>query len=125
VFADTILQDDQLIGLYQGHLLHSELLPHLRGAGLGSHVIPLLRKNFLLDGLGFATEGFHCGQLVNHGGSGYQNAKFIVCSRREAPCVVFLALKATRTIFAGEEILVDYGKNYWEREFGIRPAIPG
>ena len=74
-----------------------------------SHYISVGCRGFVLDGFRSPRVGFGLGAFVNHSAQ-CSNAVFVKDAVRKT-CY----LQASRSIRAGEEIFVHYGRNYWHR----------
>lgn len=140
VFATADVQKGQFLTEIAGHITevnkdenlksttHDILLPNTFSSGKKVRLV--IKGNKCKSGRGSSKLPFKCGQMLNDGMSTkrnncrlvavfwpiFKNRKYIYRSpnknQRATPFRMFVV--ASRDIDKGEELLMDYGKNFWE-----------
>jgi hypothetical protein len=115
LYAMRSFLENELITLYSGHRFGEQQRKGMQELGLGTHCKPLEQKLAYLDGVKTAFEGMHVAQFANHGGS-RANASFITIEEIPFTGDKVIAIKASRYIFPGEEIYLNYGVKFWSEQ---------
>lgn len=112
LFADRAFAKGELITWYDGQVRPAKWAAAAKPEEL-THVRTLMMREAVIDGVKKPQRLSGGASFANDARSaGAQSAKYFVKDIGAFPCIV---LKALRPIAAGEEILVSYGKRYWQR----------
>jgi hypothetical protein len=107
---------NQIITWYTGKVVGHEHIEDIKmergGEGL-SHTVTLSPMTFQIVGLREPREGDGAASFVNHSKS--PNATIFYPNISEWGSTPIVVIKALRDIEPGEEIFINYGKDYWER----------
>jgi hypothetical protein len=123
LYATRNFEANEVLTLYLGHLFGERQRVHMQEAGVGTHCKPLQLKHSYLDGVKNAFIGMSAAQLVNHGTKPTINCDWIYLDVHPGSGEKVLALRATRYIFPGEELYVNYGSKYWDEQ-NYQPKSP-
>ena len=104
LFATDLIKAGSAIAEYSGERLTKKMLDRRYGTATAPYCIKL-KHNVFID----AAAHRSAASLVNHGGQENANARFVALFQRRPQTI---ELRALRDITQGEEILVDYGKEY-------------
>ncbi len=100
------------VAVYIGKLLNAEQLEQLYpGDALAAYVVHLRNTNEYLDAADWRHGGVARYANDCHGTPRECNATLVEDDRR----LRIVYLQATRAIYDGDEVLVNYGTNYWSR----------
>lgn len=123
LYVTRNFEANEVLTLYLGHLFGERQRVHMQEAGVGTHCKPLQLKHSYLDGVKKAFIGMSAAQLVNHGTKSTINCDWIYLDVNPGSGKKVLALRATRYIFPGEELYVNYGSKYWDEQ-NYQPETP-
>lgn len=114
LFATRAFRSGELVTKFQGRRVGRDVALALRAAGEGHYIFTLSAQHSFIDGIRTPRRGAGGGSFANHGAtSASRNAKLHVIVDR-ATGVETAWVKATRAIAVGDEILVSYGRNYFD-----------
>lgn len=116
LFATRFYKKGQLITGVDGTLISHKEADDLKAKGQHTHIRTLIRQHLCVDGLKKwpAPEGRGGGTYANDGRDEYDNnAEFKIVTILDGTLPLCF-LKATQDIEDGEEIMVSYGRQYWQ-----------
>jgi len=107
---------NELITLYVGHIFGERQRLHMQESGIGTHCKPLQVKHSYLDGVKVAFKGMSAAQLVNQGSKTTINCDWAYLDIYPGTGQRVIGIRATRKIFPGEELYVNYGPKFWSEQ---------
>lgn len=122
VFVTRDFHEGEVITLYFGHVFGEQERAWMQYHNMGSHCKPLQYKHSYLDGVKTAFVGMHAGQLLNQGDANTRNCEWITLETKTSKR--FVAIRATRYIFPGEELYISYGKKFWDEQLASPTPVP-
>ena len=123
VFASRDFKANELVTIYFGHTFGESHRAFMQAAQVGSHCKPLQFKHSYLDGVKVAFHGMPAGQLLNQGSKQTVNCDFANLEIYPGSGEKVLGIRATRNIFPGEELYINYGNKFWSEQ-GVVPTDP-
>lgn len=122
LYATRGFEMNEVITLYIGHIFGERQRLHMQAAGLGTHCKPLQVKHSYLDGVKEAFTGMSAAQLVNQGCKSTVNCDWTYLDISPGTGQRVIGIRATRKIFPGEELYINYGIKFWsERDYEPTP----
>ena len=114
LFATKDFSKNEWITAYEGERIPRDDAKRLREANKDSHVATLEKGVWAIDGIKKPQEGKGGASFVNHSDdTSGRNCKLDVFYPTRDRLLGTLALRATKDIEEGDELLCSYGRDYW------------
>lgn len=114
LYATREFMRGELITEYVGEIISREEARKRLERGEFHYLGTLVPGLYEIDGIRSPIFGVGAASLINHASSSNANVRWCHIEDRKV-CFRRLFAKATRDIHPGEEILINYGKTFWDR----------